>query len=409
MSGLDWTRFRLVPDDVLFFRDGKPSTLGADHYLRSLFPPYPSTLYGALRTRRLLDKDVVLRGLDEGTWRERLGGLVAELGEWGKLGSLALRGPWFVLRGERLVPAPLDLGVTVLKEPSKQPRGAKDEAPRVRSVARYRLLPQELSGGSSHPLSLLSACQVDGDGWREWPVAIEGEARPAEGWYLRPAGLEAWRRGGVPAPDDFVHPRCLWEVEARTGVGLEDDRRASRQGRLYTFGFLRLLPGVALGFEAAGGSLTPGSHLRLGGEGRTVTLEAEPADMQSPAKAAGIETAEALAGRLCLSLVTPGLSASGGYPPGFGSDRLVADLGGRPVRLVSAALPAFVTVGGWDLARHQAKPLRRALPAGSTFLFEPVDGGTVQPADFDGISLSDYDDEGLVRQGFGFAVAGRSF
>ena len=49
----DWKSFRLVPDDVLFFRDGKPNTRGSDHYLRSLFPPNPSTLYGALRTRRL--------------------------------------------------------------------------------------------------------------------------------------------------------------------------------------------------------------------------------------------------------------------------------------------------------------------------------------------------------------------
>lgn len=396
MTATIWSRFRLVPDDVLFFRDGKPSTLGADHYLRSLFPPYPSTLYGALRTRRLLDGDVPLRGLDETTWRERLGGLVAELGDWGSFGSLALRGPWFVLDGERLVPAPLDLGVTVWKEPR-----AGHEIPRVRSVARFRLLPQDSGGGSSHPLGLLSACQADGEGWREWPVAAEGEVRIAEGWYLRPAGLEAWRRGGVPTPEDFVHPRRLWEVEARTGVGLEDDWRASRQGRLYTFGFLRLLPGVALGFEAAGGTLTPGSRLRLGGEGRTAMLEADPVAAPSAA-------VEPRAGLLCLSLVTPGLSASGGYPPGFAADRLVAGLGGRPFRLVSAVLPGFATVGGWDLARHQAKPLRRALPAGSTFLFEPADGGAVQPAGFDGISLSDYDDEGLARQGFGFAVAGLS-
>jgi CRISPR-associated protein Cmr3 len=135
-----------------------------------------------------------------------------------------------------------------------------------------------------------------------------------------------------------------------------------------------------------------------------VTLESEP--VSPPEPPAPIEPRS---GFLCLSLVTPGLSASGGYPPGFAAGRLVSHLGGQPFRLVSAVLPGFATVGGWDLARHQAKPLRRALPAGSTFLFEPVDGGPVRPADFDGISLSDYDDEGLARQGFGFAVAGLSF
>lgn len=66
MNAADWRFFRLDPDDVLFFRDGRPSTLGEDHYLRSLFPFHPSTLYGALRTRRLLDFGVDLHELARG-------------------------------------------------------------------------------------------------------------------------------------------------------------------------------------------------------------------------------------------------------------------------------------------------------------------------------------------------------
>lgn len=377
----DHTPFELVPDDVLFFRDGKPSSLGSDHYLRSLFPPHPSTLYGALRTRRLVEEGIDPRGLERDSWRQRLGALTGELGEWGGFGSLELRGPWMVLDGEPLLPAPLDLGITLCEEEKK-------ESPEVKAVVRYRLLQEPGEGGGSHPLGLLA------------PSRDEGDPRPAEGWYLRPAGIEAWRRGGVPAPEDFVHPARLWKVEARTGVGLEDERRASKQGLLYTFGFLRLLQGVALGFEVGGSPLQPEGRVRLGGEGRTAVLQ--------PGSKLPRPSPEIEGGRLCLSLATPALSASGGYPPGFSEDRLEAELGGRRFRLVGAVLPGFVTAGGWDLARHQAKPLRRAIPAGSVFLFEPADGGKVRPADFDGIHLSDYDDEGLRRQGFGLAAAGLS-
>lgn len=380
----DRTSFELVPDDVLFFRDGKPSSLGADHYLRSLFPPYPSTLYGALRTRRLVEAGIDPRGLERDSWRERLGPLTRELGAWGGFGSLELRGPWLVLNGEPLLPAPLDLGITFQE---KKKKGEEEEPPEVRSVARYRLLAPRQDGGGSHPLGLLATQE-------------EGDPRPAEGWYLRPAGIEAWRRGDVPAPEDFVHPLRLWKVEARTGVGLEDERRASKQGLLYTFGFLRLLQGVALGFEVGGSPLKPEGRVRLGGEGRTAALRPGPA-LPRPSR-------EIEGDRLCLSLVTPALSASGGYPPGFSEDRLEADVAGRRLRLAGAVLPGYVTAGGWDLARHQAKPLRRAIPAGSVFLFEPADGGKVRPADFDGINLSDYDDEGLRRQGFGLAAAGLS-
>ena len=62
MGQRDWTPFRLVPHDVLYFGDGRPSVMGEDHYLRSLFPPFPSTLYGAIRTRRLYDEGVDLVG-----------------------------------------------------------------------------------------------------------------------------------------------------------------------------------------------------------------------------------------------------------------------------------------------------------------------------------------------------------
>ena len=225
-------------------------------------------------------------------------------------------------------------------------------------------------------------------------------ARPRVGISGLP-GLQTWRRGDAPHPDDFVHPKSLWQVEARTGVGLQDQHRASERGLLYTFGFLRLLQGVALGFETTGSNdLHPEGRVRLGGEGRTATLQPGPSFLQAPGDLEG--------DRLCLSFVTPALSASGGYPPGFAEDRLEGEIAGRRLRLVAAALPGFATVGGWDLARHQPKPLRRAVPAGSVFVFEPVDGGKVRPADFDGIRLSDYDDEGLAQQGFGFVVAGLS-
>lgn len=41
---------------TLFFRDGKPFTMGAETYAEGIFPPLPSTIYGALRTGHILAK-----------------------------------------------------------------------------------------------------------------------------------------------------------------------------------------------------------------------------------------------------------------------------------------------------------------------------------------------------------------
>ncbi|HVG08166.1 MAG TPA: type III-B CRISPR module-associated Cmr3 family protein [Thermoanaerobaculia bacterium] len=394
MTAPAWDSFQLVPDDVLFFRDGKPSTRGTDHYLRSLFPPYPTTLYGALRTRRLADAGVELAGLRERTWEQRLGEkLVQELGAWGGFGSLALRGPWLVHEGEPLLPAPLDLGLLL------EPAGSDKAPPKIASVVRF--LPDlQAEKRWSHPLARLTPAAWTGSGWVRWTCPALGvEPSSAAGWYLKPAGLLAWRNGGAPSPDHFVRASDLWTEEARTGVGLQTGQRTSEDGLLYTFGFIRLLPGVALGFEVQGSFLATGGRVRLGGEGRTAVLETGPgfpeADLQPRGEL------------VVLSYASPAVSHGGAYPPGFSETRLEGTLGGRRLRLVAAAVPGFLPIGGWDLARGEAKPLRRAIPSGSVYVFQPLEGSGAADAAaaLHGLCLTENLDA-LDRQGFGLAVAG---
>ena len=40
---------KLEPIDTLFFRDGKPFSMGEQSSAHGIFPPYPSTLFGAIR------------------------------------------------------------------------------------------------------------------------------------------------------------------------------------------------------------------------------------------------------------------------------------------------------------------------------------------------------------------------
>ena len=41
---------KLDPLDTLFFRDGKPFSMGEETWGNCIFPPSPSVIYGALRT-----------------------------------------------------------------------------------------------------------------------------------------------------------------------------------------------------------------------------------------------------------------------------------------------------------------------------------------------------------------------
>ncbi len=391
-----WRAFRVIPEDVLFFRDGRPSTRGSDHFLKSIFPPHPSTLYGAIRTRRLIDEGISLAELRRkktAVWATLADSLRQELGEWGEFGSLELRGPWLVRGEEVLMPAPADLGVRIDQESASVD---EDAAPRIKEIVRFREIP-EREGGHSHPLGLLAPFVRSNGAWKRWPGTAARAPQPVTRWFLTPRGYVRWAAGGLPSPDDFVHPADLWVDELRVGLGMDGGRRTGEAGMLYTFGFIRLLPGVSLGFEIRGGSLAPGRRIRLGGEGRTAWLDDGPAFPQCSAPSAS---------RLRLAFATPALSESGAYPPPFGPDTRIADLQKTRLRLLGASVSGHQPVGGWDLAENRAKPLRQAIPAGSVFIFDSPEASSLTPSTFHGLNLSGFDGENLARQGFGLVLAG---
>jgi CRISPR-associated protein Cmr3 len=46
----------IEPSDVLLFRDGRPFSAGEGHRARSIFPPYPSTIQGVIRSKVLAER-----------------------------------------------------------------------------------------------------------------------------------------------------------------------------------------------------------------------------------------------------------------------------------------------------------------------------------------------------------------
>ena len=70
-KGNNATRLFLEPEDVALFRDGRSFDAGSDHRARSLFPPNPSTVLGALRSKLLMDTGVSLTAFAEGSEEAR--------------------------------------------------------------------------------------------------------------------------------------------------------------------------------------------------------------------------------------------------------------------------------------------------------------------------------------------------
>jgi CRISPR-associated protein Cmr3 len=342
----------LEPLDVWLFRDGRPFDARSEHRARSLFPPYPTAIQGAIRSHYLTVKGVPPQA---GAKIEDLVGTSADVK------NLRLRGPFLARREDgRLV--------------------------------RYFPRPNDAVGVADHPCAIRPASAPkpaeDGGVLTSCPMSHllglgDEPAKAGESLWLREDDLRGYLRGdgvdGVPASKLFLR-------ESRLGIGRNDVKRTSEEGLLYEVEFIRPQPDVGLLVQVEGYSDWPEKGLlRIGGEGRAarfeqVTVEEWP------------ETRSPLPARFKLYFATPAYFDGGWQPAGGGWGRFFTG----DVRLVAAAVGRYESIGGYDLARDAHKPSRRYVPAGSIYYFDSdgqtlVKPGLVQHAITDCPTGNDYE------------------
>ena len=320
----------LEPLDRLFFRDGRPFE-AATQATSGL--PQPQTVAGALRTWLLrktgCDFERLAGALRSG---KSFAEAVAEgqPGDAHSVGQVAFRGPWFAVRGEPAVSLPCIL------------RRAEGTGAIVRLAP---LRNPSLPGWVPPEEGMLPL-------WAE-----ETRRTKRLDGYLRLGGLRKFLNGTVPDRNEILQPGELFERDRRTGIVVHPRSLVADEGMIYAISLLALRPGVSLYAEVVGPEQTvklfpvEATTLSLGGEGRYVALKrVDPIEWPS-VRPKGAEGA-------LLVLITPGFFARGWRPPNLA--------------LASAAVPGYVAVSGWDLARGGPKPNRFAAAAGSVYFINQV-------------------------------------
>ncbi len=328
----------IEPRDVLLFRDGRPFAAGEDHRAVSLFPPMPLTLQGALRSARLLQST---ESLDHQHWSPEL---KAEIGAPDDFGALQMRGPF--IAGEeggqivRYFPLPADVLLDECSHPVTL-------APLPRNDSSFE---------SNKPADAAEILPL----WRRSAARLE----EAKGW-LSETELQRYL---TSQPFAITPEHELFMSEPRFHVGLDGRSKRPREdgggGHLFQIEFVRPCPHVGLWVSVDGLSLNDSGLLQLGGEARAAAYrrinDPLPADQRKRK------------GRFKLYFASPAYFAAGWQPDDWG--RFIT---GGIVRLIAAAVPRALAIGGFDVARKQHKPMRRFVPAGSVYFFESDDEVTV--------------------------------
>ena len=332
--------------DTLFFRDGKPFTMGQDTVGRSIFPPYPSTLYGAIRSAYLANN---LSDLDRINAAE----------DTSK--NLKITGIFLNMSGNTAVPVPLDLvkeknkenALAYLLSSTNRPKGSFDSNTNL---------------GIEERLSFDKNLTIDS---------------PDEA-YVTATGLRSYMRGNDTV--SIVDTSEKIRKETKVGIGRSNATRATEEGNLYRIQMNRL-ENISLIVAFEGISLAKTGILRIGGEGKVAFYRTRSEDGFEPIRNRPIEGTN-----FKLVLLTPAIFKDGWKPFQQNPD----------LEVTNAAVGKPNWIGGFDVNKQEPKTMRKAVPAGSVFYIKATTSDAINQLKAKTSICDNFDDHSnYINQGFG--------
>lgn len=376
------TALMFRPLDVLYLRGNRLFGGGGDHG-DAMMPPWPSVFSGALYSRAIADEGRLAEVI-----KEKNGPTVVDE----MFGSVSIQ--WVVLadgssHGGIYFPLPADL--VVLKS---------DDNPVPVQITTVSKDAFEGSMSSLDPLI------------PEYPVLRSSmKGKPAGGYWLTHEGLEAHLSGKKVNKDHLISTSKLWKIDPRLGITMDSVSRTAEESRIYTTEAVALSENIGFLclFIHEKGDLPAEGLVRLGGDGRGAKILGYD---DAPA-----ETGKPVSGwkrfRMILSTPCPA-GESGWIPPVMekrGDSYYHLSLNDFEAKLVSAAVPRYEVISGWDVANHKPKPAERMIPAGSVYWFETLRGDTEALEALWKEGLIKNDDKNYAdrrRQGFGSVWFGKA-
>jgi len=325
--------------DTLFFRDGKPFTMGENSVAQGIFPPPPSVFLGAFRSLYFsenLDK-LSLANQSRDPTRD-----------------FAIRQFGLIHSGRTYFPAPLDL--VKLKEPERQ---NKDQAFFLKES-------QNDSNLTSNPLPYVL----------KW--SFEGNIESLENLpYLKDNEFIKYLQGNNPR---FFELGKYIPSESRVGNKINRKTSVTEENMLYRIGMRRMnylsvnkngeidgeIPsGFAISLDCNDYTFQNLS-LRLGGEGKFANVNAFNFPEFNEFKLSS-------EGKFKLYLSTPAIFKNGWLPKTISPETLEGTINSIPVKVYAAAVGKPQFIGGWSWVDKAPKPMFKAVPQGSVYYLELLD------------------------------------
>jgi CRISPR-associated protein Cmr3 len=320
---------QIEANDTLFFRDGKPFSMGDESFAEAIFPPAPSVLYGLLRS--------VWFSQNMNQFSPDPNGALAQRNDESlklQIGYISL-----TLNNEALLPFPNDLLRT------------GESAAYLRLVQNPIPASSYASSGLTHILESSIESKVD---------ELAGKA------YLRLTDFNQYLAGSADASalcTKVIELKDIVKGEPKVGLARVLETRTSKDGHLFSVSQIRPKTqengavDFLIGCNDLNPAILPPALARIGADGKTAAV--------ITAGAPGINPTTINGDFLKMYLATPAVFKNGWQPD--------IDLNCYGVKIIAASIGRVQHIGGFDMVHRRPKPMLKAIPAGSVYFLQVED------------------------------------
>jgi CRISPR-associated protein Cmr3 len=358
--------------DTLFFRDSKTFTKGEDTWADTMFPPYPSVIYGALRSAYFAED---VSKLDfANTENDPTSGLIIK--------NICLK-----QGNDFYFPLPLDC---------VQEKGWSNTTAKKDKVFVINPNPIKSEVLSSCPVSEI--VQIDND--KQIENVSDG--------ILSKSELEKYLKANDEKELSIKKRSDYLTTEPKIGIARSQHTHTSNEGMLYRVGMNRMAKGfdntLSLIIDFEGLDIPDKGLMKMGGEGKAIKYQDLKDQKPDFALSGEIKNKIQESRQFKLYLSTPAIFKKGWLPVDIDKNTLEGTINDVKVKLITAAIGKPISIGGWDIKKGCPKTMRKAVPAGSVYYFKLLEGDISK---LHGQSISDkFPDNNYSKQGFGISYVG---
>jgi len=325
-------------EDVLFFRDTRSFGKGEDHLAHCIFPPYPITIAGAIRSRIIGDYS----NWDQKLFNdEKIDDLMERIGSPKSLGpKFSIKGPFLARKVNDNVQcySPIPADSFVVDSKKNQFNSFK---------------PKKVSG--------LVANWPGDEIFPLWPMNDQRKDAVEGSFWLSGIAIKLYQ-----TENNFIGEEAskFFSVEKRIGIGKDQLLGTVKSQMLYTAPFIRINGNNGLLVWVADEVKLPQNGMfALGGESRTAYFTTIPDGNIQQFPEINMEGKN----KLKVVLQTPAFLGDGWKPKNGDWSQFGLPKGAK-LRAASLGRPQMIN--GWDIARGRQKTLCSYVPIGSVFYFE---------------------------------------